>query len=296
MDYSKITTGKLNEFENFYGEVEFYNHGKMEIFNLLKDEASLETLSSPELWFAMFNHKNKKYGILANGELTSDGNYIIGELVMKTYRVYYNQGNLEILTDDPKFPKSFTFTEIGINEFKDLEDLREQLFGEDLPDDKNRLPCYEEGDRVEFWLTIDEDKLRETIRTELRNALDFDWLGWRIPIYVDTMTGEISTGSWLSQGSYQPDAFEFYSIKPWEIDWEEELEEKEVTGNIPEPEEATREDIPESEQEEIIKDEIDRLEDFHIRQIKEWKIPDLNKDADCHNDMSEKPDFYIDIE
>jgi len=84
MDYLQITTGKLNKFKNFFGEVEFYNHGKMEVFNLLKDEASLETLSSPELWFAMFNHKNKKYGILANGELTSDGNYTIGEIDLKT--------------------------------------------------------------------------------------------------------------------------------------------------------------------------------------------------------------------
>ena len=84
MDYLQITTGKLDEFKNFYGEVEFYDHNEKEIYDLLEDEASTEMLQSPELWCAIFDYNNNKYAIIAEGELTSDGDYVVGEIDLKT--------------------------------------------------------------------------------------------------------------------------------------------------------------------------------------------------------------------
>lgn len=84
MNYLQITTGKLDEFKNFYGEVEFYNHNEKEVYDLLKDEASTEMLQSPELWCAIFDYDNKKYAIIAAGELTSDGDYVVAEIDLKT--------------------------------------------------------------------------------------------------------------------------------------------------------------------------------------------------------------------
>ena len=65
---------------------------------------------------------------------------------------------------------------------------------------------------------IKEDELRAVLKKELRNAYDFEWTGWRIPIYYNEETGRVSSGSWLSNNSHQPDILELTSIESWSID------------------------------------------------------------------------------
>lgn len=65
---------------------------------------------------------------------------------------------------------------------------------------------------------IDEQSLRETLKSALREALYFEWAGWRLPIYLDEETGQTSFGGWLSQGSWQPDAHELpIKIERWDM-------------------------------------------------------------------------------
>ena len=61
-------------------------------------------------------------------------------------------------------------------------------------------------------IEIDEESLRETLRDALKESLDFEWSGWRIPLYVDGETGEVTSGSWLSNNSWQPDTIELPRI------------------------------------------------------------------------------------
>lgn len=84
---------------------------------------------------------------------------------------------------------------------------------------------------------VSETSLREVLKKSLNEALDFDWTGWRIPIYVDS-EGNCSSGTWLSQGSWQPDEVELpvrveswrmpdeYGESPDEADVEYEIEER----------------------------------------------------------------------
>ncbi len=65
-------------------------------------------------------------------------------------------------------------------------------------------------------IQIDTESLRELLKKELYNALDFSWTGWRIPIYVEE-DGTLGSGGWLSQGSWQPDALEVYSLETWNM-------------------------------------------------------------------------------
>lgn len=65
-------------------------------------------------------------------------------------------------------------------------------------------------------IKIDETELREILKTQLANALDFAWTGWRIPIYAEE-DGRLSAGNWLSRGSWQPDAIEVYSLETWNM-------------------------------------------------------------------------------
>ena len=80
MKTKNITTGKLNEFTSFYGEVKFYNEQSNEIYEALREDAT-EMLNSPEMWVAQFNAKGKSYAIMADGSLTSDGNYVVSEII-----------------------------------------------------------------------------------------------------------------------------------------------------------------------------------------------------------------------
>ena len=81
MEITKITTGVLNNFNLFYGNVEFYDDGSEEVYDELKQYASREMLKSAEMWTAKFEYKDKEYGIMGDGEMTSSGRYILGEIV-----------------------------------------------------------------------------------------------------------------------------------------------------------------------------------------------------------------------
>ena len=70
---------------------------------------------------------------------------------------------------------------------------------------------------------LSSTELREILEKELSNACGFDWTGWRIPIYVDfdeENKGTFSSGGWLSNNSWQPDALEVYKIEKWDLDEE----------------------------------------------------------------------------
>ena len=81
MEITEITTGVLNNFSLFYGNVEFYNDGSEEVYEALKKYASKEMLRSPEMWTATIEHREKKYGIMGDGETASSGSYILAEIV-----------------------------------------------------------------------------------------------------------------------------------------------------------------------------------------------------------------------
>ena len=83
MEITEITTGVLNNFNLFYRNVEFENDGSEEVYEALKDYASKEMLKSAEMWTSTFNYKEKKYGIMGDGEITSSGRYILGEIIEK---------------------------------------------------------------------------------------------------------------------------------------------------------------------------------------------------------------------
>ena len=83
MEIKQLRTGVLDNFSLFYGNVEFYNDGSEEVYEALKDYASKEMLKSAEMWTATFEYKKKKYGIMADGSMTSSGSYILGEIIEK---------------------------------------------------------------------------------------------------------------------------------------------------------------------------------------------------------------------
>ena len=76
-----ITTGVLNEFKNFYGNVEIDSDKSQEAYDLLEDEITAEIKNSPELWAGEFESDGKKYAIVGDGDLTSSGEYVIAEIV-----------------------------------------------------------------------------------------------------------------------------------------------------------------------------------------------------------------------
>ena len=80
MKTKNFITGVLDNFSLFYGNVKFYNDGSEEVYEALKQYASKEMLKSAEMWTAMFEYKDKEYGIMADGEMTSSGRYILGEI------------------------------------------------------------------------------------------------------------------------------------------------------------------------------------------------------------------------
>lgn len=66
-------------------------------------------------------------------------------------------------------------------------------------------------------IKINEDQLREVLTNEERNAHRFDWTGWRIPIFVED-DGSVSSGSWLSYNSWQPDVIELpVKVETWSM-------------------------------------------------------------------------------
>ena len=83
---TNIQTGKLNEFDRFFQNVEFMNQGSNEVFQLFENELSedIEDINdSPEFWVSEFvdPYDNKHYAIAADGEATSSGKYVVAEIV-----------------------------------------------------------------------------------------------------------------------------------------------------------------------------------------------------------------------
>jgi hypothetical protein len=150
----------------------------------------------------------------------------------------------------------------------------EYLF-DDMTNDLNRLAEQYKPKPIE----VDESELRGVLRESLESAKDFDWSGWRIPIYV-LEDGTVTTGDWLSQGSYSPSTHEIYGIKSWSMD---EVIDKE--GNEVEDEtELTKE-----EYESNLENHLDHLEDFHMERIFEK----LQEDREIAEVMGD--DRYRDI-
>jgi hypothetical protein len=76
-----VTTGVLNEFKNFYGNVDFNSDASQEAYDLLKDELDNDMKESSEFWTAEFEHENKLYAIAGDGALTSSGEYVVAEII-----------------------------------------------------------------------------------------------------------------------------------------------------------------------------------------------------------------------
>jgi hypothetical protein len=65
---------------------------------------------------------------------------------------------------------------------------------------------------------INKDSLTESLKEAYLNTLDFSWTGWRIPIYLDEDSFETSTGSFLSNNSWQPDTHELpLNVLTWNM-------------------------------------------------------------------------------
>ena len=79
-----IETGILNEFRNFYPEVEIDEalaaNEIFELSNLFKDEG-YKMEDSESNWIGKFDHHGKQYAIMGDDSLTSSGRYVMGELV-----------------------------------------------------------------------------------------------------------------------------------------------------------------------------------------------------------------------
>jgi hypothetical protein len=81
-------------------------------------------------------------------------------------------------------------------------------------------------------IKLSTTSLRKLTLKKMILAESFEWTGWRIPIYLDSIekddVGEhnytFSAGSWLSNNSWQPDALEIYKVERWTFD-EDGLEE-----------------------------------------------------------------------
>jgi hypothetical protein len=130
----------------------------------------------------------------------------------------------------------------------------ETLFN-DMTDDLNRFAEQYPAKPI----TVDRDELRKVLREEIENAKDFEWSGWRIPIYV-LEDGTVTSGSWLSQGSSSPSTHELYGIKTWSMD---EVTDK--AGNKVEDET----ELTEEEYQDNLESYLDYLVDFHEDRIYE---------------------------
>ena len=76
-----VTTGVLNEFGNFYGDVEIEHDKLEEAYDLLEDELDDDMKNSPELWAGEFESGCKRYAIVGDGAMTSNGEYVVAEII-----------------------------------------------------------------------------------------------------------------------------------------------------------------------------------------------------------------------
>lgn len=130
-------------------------------------------------------------------------------------------------------------------------------------------------------IVINKDQLREVLKEEIKNALDFDWSGWKIPIYVSE-NGKVSAGEWLSNNSYQPGAIEIIGVKPWNIEWDMVAD----AMNYDSIEELTEDD-----KEGYIDVEVDNMIDSYISDIERFiETPEF------HDPEIEEDDLPIEID
>jgi len=64
---------------------------------------------------------------------------------MKKYTVNIREKTVSV---DTQIPNGWNLPELGIFEWSDNDNLKEQLMGEDLPGRKTRLPFFEKGDII----------------------------------------------------------------------------------------------------------------------------------------------------
>ncbi len=83
---TNIQTGKLNEFGNFFQNVDFFNQGSKYTLSLIEKELSddIEDIrDSPEFWWCEFIDvctDVKHYVIAADGACKSSGKYVVAEI------------------------------------------------------------------------------------------------------------------------------------------------------------------------------------------------------------------------
>lgn len=135
----------------------------------------------------------------------------------------------------------FYLTDEEIEEFENDEDKADEYIRE-IKEYVNWHYAYSAS------IKIKEEDLRDILKKELENARNFSWIGWRIPIYTEN-NGELSSGSWLSQGSWQPDAIEVHSLHSWNM------------GDLGHLDENGEEDYDEDDLEEEIENSIDFVVD-----------------------------------
>ena len=83
---TNIETGKLNEFGNFYQNVDFQNQGSQEVYDLIEKELSdeiEEIKDSHYFWWSEFvnPYDQETYVIAADGEATSSGMYVVAKVI-----------------------------------------------------------------------------------------------------------------------------------------------------------------------------------------------------------------------
>lgn len=147
--------------------------------------------------------------------------------------LFYDGGTIvaESASGVHEFYNAFTGERIDEDElisYNDGTDLNEQEDPFDID--------YESGKTF----NIKEESLREALKDALEQMHQYEWTGWRIPIYLDEETGAVSTGSILSNSSYQPDEHELpFHIETWSMDdiindgdWDEIDMEHEINERI----------------------------------------------------------------
>ena len=81
MEIKNVIRGTLDNFRLFCGDIELSFDDSEEVYEALKKYASKEMLKSKEMWTATIEHREKKYGIMGDGETASSGSYILAEIV-----------------------------------------------------------------------------------------------------------------------------------------------------------------------------------------------------------------------
>lgn len=104
-------------------------------------------------------------------------------------------------------------------------------------------------------ITITQSDAEKVIKEAIEQAHQFDWTGWRLPIFVNE-DGSLEVANWLSDGSWQPDAVELpLKITAWCM--------SSIEGTY------TDEDGNDIYNEEDFEWEVENRVDFEIKKLKE---------------------------